>query len=336
MKLKNSFKEVYSVILVESTVLILDKSKITDFDIGKVVEFYSIGNVKRSKNFIGIIFDKKIEIYDSNLNFMNRVENQEISLDSGLTIFDSDQFVLHNFIDSENLLYFNNKYVKARYANFWGSILNDRYVLNYPNGVFNNPVNFHCGSLLERKTYWEYQCKDGEQAISRWYVWGGYLLFCTHKSGYFNGNLMMIKLDSGEIAWQIPINYTDLNFDEKQGIFVSLWASDVNGKNFQIIDLNKREVESGEVVTDYSLENVNVHWQLQSFADRKLYFVDNLAYFNISADKSPKFGRFDLDTKQIDFLQELPEAAGSQISQTIYCDGNLYLRTTINELFIFE
>lgn len=107
------------------------------------------------------------------------------------------------------------------------------------------------------------------------------------------------------------------------------------GNNFQVIDLVKQTFISGKIETGYNFENVNVHWQQQFLHQNKLYFTDNVHSYG--DDLRPiKFGCFDIETKRVDFLQEVPELLTGQFAQVIYHEDKLYLRTSGNELFIYE
>jgi hypothetical protein len=116
---------------------------------------------------------------------------------------------------------------------------------------------------------------------------------------------------------------------------VSVWGNKYAGNNYQIIDLNKRSIEVGRFQSPIMLENVAVNWQLQYLYENKLYFVDNVHSTYGEEPRPIRFGCFDIENKQLDFIQEVPEVAGGQFAQVIYHDNRLYLRTSGNELFIF-
>lgn len=286
------------------------------------------------------IYDGYAEFYDLKMNFLKRYENNEIEkYSSKFTFIDKDKLIwdYHNSDSGKNTLkYIEGVVEKVISDPFFGNIINSNFRLNFPDGIFLNPNKFTFSDILGQKSYWEYKCEEGFQASNLWIVGDENLIFCESKSDNFAGMIVKIHLTTGQIIWKSEIANTNLHYNEDQGILISFWASEVNGKNYQIIDIDKQTIDFGETETSYKLENVNTNPGTQYLHKRKLYFADQIMSISGEAPRPVKFGCFDIDTKKIDFLQEIPEARGTAISQIIYNENKLYIRTWCNRLFIYE
>ncbi|WP_146151607.1 hypothetical protein [Dyadobacter jiangsuensis] len=220
---------------------------------------------------------------------------------------------------------------KEIYQNgFIGKILNSSFRLNFNERERNTPRNFRCSDLLDEHTYWEYDCGEGYIA-GRFYMWNEKLVFSKSKGA--DVQLILIDMPTGIVDWEVEIPYGSFFFDEQNGMLTSVWGSKKEGGEFQIIHLDKRLVEIGRL-EDFNMEYVRVNWQTQYLENNKYYFTETVYTTSNERPRPIKFGRFDIETKKIDFLQEVPGSAGHQFAQVIYHDSKLYLRSSANELFI--
>lgn len=289
-------------------------------------------------SFIYLIKNGEFKIFDSDFNLYSIIENELITLDGSTLIFfeSKDYFISNSVFDKIQRKLLRNEIVNLdrniyKRDNFWGRVLTNLFRLNFPEGIISNPTTFSCSDLLTESIYWEYDCGEGYQA-DRFYVWGENLVFV--KGGEKGAILLVIELITGKIIWETEIPHGAFNFDEERGLLVSVWGNEYVGDNYQIISLGNQTVENGKITWEYPFENVNVHWQQQYIYKNKLYFTDNIrSYGN---DWRPvKFGCFDIETKEVEFMQELSVLA-TAISQVIFNENKLYLRTENNELFIYE
>ncbi len=320
----------------------LDETQVLAFDANLYFEYDNKSSLWYDKLYIYIFKQGEFKVFDNNFNLKVTLTNEFITVDgSNLIFFDEDNYVLLNhFFDKINrkLIIRNVIYSNAiiyEQENYWGKHLNKNFRLNFPEGIFSNPNKFTCSDILGDTTYWEYECEQGFQAKNSWIVRGDYLLFCINRKGYFTGKFLKININTGVIKWQVDVPYTDMIYDDTQGLFISFWAGNNNGKNYQIIDIDNEALEIGEPNTDFELANVNTIGQLQYLNAAKLFFADNVhSYGNNTVPI--KFGCFDIVTKKVDFLQEIPTEYGIQISQIIYNEDKLYIRMTENTLLIYE
>ena len=48
------------------------------------------------------------------------------------------------------------------------------------------------------------------------------------------------------------------------------------------------------------------------------------------------FGCFNIDTQVVEFTQDLPDKDGGRISQIEAVDGKIYLRTSLENLYVYQ
>ncbi|MGL4632655.1 MAG: hypothetical protein ACRCVT_15735 [Leadbetterella sp.] len=251
-------------------------------------------------------------------------------------IFNENKFVFAT-LENDKLFYNffeGNKIVKSQEI-LYGTILNENYRLNFPTGIFITPNTFTCSDLLGEVTYWEYTCEEGLEASHPWIVRGEYLVFCVRRSLEAAGKLIKIHLNTGEIKWEIDLPNTYLHYNESQGLLIAFWAAHEIGNHYQIVDIDNEIVEIGDFISSYKLESVDTIGGMQFLQGPKLYFADNVLSF-VGEIRPVKFGCFDIGTKQIDFLQEIPLEGGNQIAQIMHHENKLYIRMSENNLLIYE
>lgn len=297
---------------------------------GKVLNLEESINFYYSYKFIYNVKKDEIVLFDEFFKIKKRVfiENPvNISFYNNL----DNYLVRHGSNENKYALFLQNKLVKEE-ENIIGVFLNYRYRLHFK-ARFKPITTFRCSELLDSQTYWEYECEEGYKA-GRFYVWDNMLVFV--KGNHENASLVLMELLTGRVVWENHIMYGEFTLDEKQGLLVSVWANKYVCNNYQLINLTERKVETGQFQSPMMLENVAVNWQMQYLHQTKLYFVDNVHSTYGEEARPIRFGCFDIVRKQLDFLQEVPEAAGGQFGQVLYCNNRLYLRSAANELFIFE
>ena len=335
MRLTEKILDVRNIFISGSTIFYSNGKKLTNSSNLNSIEILNLSGLRKSKEIIAVILDEKVVFYDTNLVIVITIENQSINNESGLTLIDEENFIIHNFDVSDNILIFKSGIIVSETSNFWGWFLNENYRINYLENTFGNPKYFRCSDLLDEKTYWEYTCPPGLQASNTWVVRGEYLLFCENTDGSYQGNIKKIHLPTGELKWEAAVPMTRLHYNESQGLFISFWANVDYGQYYQIIDIDNETLEFGNPITDVILQNLPSTEGTLYLYERKLYFTD---FSNVYGDQIPKImlGCFDIDTKEVEFLQEVPEAKGDGFAQVIYSDNKLYLRSFGNKLYVYE
>jgi hypothetical protein len=304
--------------------LINTRDEILDLTLSE--EFYFSNSFIVSKN------RETLVIYSKNFCELKQIEKSNLI---NISFFDNiNNFILrYGLTDNQYEIYIDNLLIKSEEF-IIGRLLNKNYRLHFRER-FRPIQDFRCSDLLDEKTYWEYTCPPGLQASNTWVVRGEYLLFCENTDGSYQGNIKKIHLPTGELKWEAAVPMTRLHYNESQGLFISFWANVDYGQYYQIIDIDNETLEFGNPITDVILQNLPSTEGTLYLYERKLYFTD---FSNAYGDQIPKimFGCFDIDTKEVEFLQEVPEAKGDGFAQVIYSDNKLYLRSFGNKLYVYE
>lgn len=334
MKLIDSGKKIFQIHIISNDLIFQFENQLVNLNNSKIVDASYLTTAVYN-NTIYTRTNSFIMVYTSKLNILNSIE---IENSNGVYFVDLDRLLIASKYENSKstIIYFDKqKKIKEEYE-FFGKFLNERYRINFPSSVFIKPKKFAFYDYNNNATLWNYNSIENYQAKNLWIIRGEYFIFCEHQKGYFAGRIIKVHLLTGEIKWNADIPYTDFQYNEEQGILVSFWGGEHNGKNYQIVNIDNETVENGEPLSNCELANVNTYGDIQYIHNRKLYFVDNVFSFSGQLANPIKFGCFDLDSKKIDFVQEVPEAAGSQFAQIKHHENKLYLRTVDNRLFIFE
>lgn len=299
-----------------------------------------INYVRYSKNYFYDILVGEILIYDASCRIVSRIIDPDIEqFNSSIAGNDKEWIMLLSKRNSERKLISEFKIIsneRVLYQNrYCGKILSHNFLIHFKYDERFKPSNFRCSDLMDTTTYWEYTCPTGLQASNTWVVRGEYLLFCENTDGSYQGNIKKIHLPTGELKWEAAVPMTRLHYNESQGLFISFWANVDYGQYYQIIDIDNETIDFGNPITDVILQNLPSTEGTLYLYERKLYFTD---FSNAYGDQIPKimFGFFDIDTKEVEFLQEVPEAKGDGFAQIIYSDNKLYLRSFGNKLYVYE
>lgn len=296
---------------------------------GVKLHFKENSNFFYSDKFLYSVKSNEILVFNNSFDFQRKIKIKD---PVNISFYETIDNYLIRHGKNENLysLFLNDNLIKEE-ENIIGVFLNSKFRLHFKFRF--KPISyFRCSDLQDEHTYWEYDCGDG-YVTNRFYMWKGKLVFSKSKDT--DVQLVLIDLPTGKIDWKVKIANGAFFFHEKNAVLVSVWGSKREGGQYQIIHLDKQLVVTGRL-EDFSMEYVRVNWETQFLANNKYYFTETVYTTGNQTPRPIKFGCFDIETKTIDFLQEVPQAEGGQFAQVLYHDNKLYLRTSANELFIFE
>ncbi|MGE8344126.1 MAG: hypothetical protein ACN6OI_24100 [Flavobacterium sp.] len=294
-------------------------------------------NIKRcfySNNFLFLLRDKDISILDENLNLLKQI-NQNAAV--GISVFDKDNYAVW-FENEEDDEYFD-LYVNAELVGkgdfFYGKFLNKHY--SYRLKGRKDFQYFRLTDLLDTKTYFEFKCELGYELVSDFYMWQETLVFMYFKDSDLKLEQRDIK--TGSVIWKTDIKDSSFVFDNTRGLMVSIWGNSSRNPEsedyYQIIDIEKQTVEIGIPQKNFDFINVESHMGSALYKN-KLYFSENPFSYANEEPKPVYVGCFDIETKIVDFLQAIPEMAGSQIAQIVCNDEKLYVRSSNGDLIVYE
>jgi outer membrane protein assembly factor BamB len=143
-----------------------------------------------------------------------------------------------------------------------------------------------------------------------------------------NNHLLGINAQTGEKLWELEDCFHHYNLDEQTGLLYGYGA-----ERYEIIDTVK-----GEKILQKQFEgsmdkyNIFVSQHMNTLSGDGLYFTSN--------DSVIKFGKINIRTHEIEFVQELVEdkerIGRANASKPIYHNGRLYILDSVGTLHIFE
>ncbi len=328
MKLYNKLNDVYFLHFVDGQILFQNFDSISDVLNNSSVAINQY-NGSYSGNYLYRIEENRVVIFNSKLVYLKSIL---VDNPTSITILTNDNYIISSVIDNKKYynFYSNDNLVKVE-ENIVGKFLNSEYRLHFK-FRFKPIIYFRCSDLLDEVTCWEYDCGEGYTA-ARFNVWKNTLVFT--KSRDLDSYLLMIDLPTGDILWETSIPYPDFILDEETGLLISVWGSEQAGNNYQMVNLNKRTIEGGKILPQFSFHNVNL---AHSFRDgHYLYFTDSpVQYGDNWVFDTPRIGCFDYMNKILIYYKEIPELKEKGINQMVVKGDTFYLRTPENELYIFK
>jgi len=287
-----------------------------------------------SNDYLFLLKDDGISILDENLNLLNRIDKNNAV---GISIFDQENYAIwfENEDEEEYFDLYSNAELIGKGNFFYGKFLSKNYCYRFRKRK--DLQHFRLTDLLDNKTYFEYQCEEGYELASEFYIWQDTLVF-----KYFNEDNSILEqrdIKTGKIIWKTNIQGSRFIFDEKRGLLASIWGKSgmyADSKDqYQIINLNTQTVEIGSPLKDFNFTQVESHMETFLY-DSKLYFSDN-PFSYAGEEPNPIYvGCFDIESKKVDFIQAIPEMAGSQVAQIIRNGEKLYVRSSNGDLIVYD
>jgi hypothetical protein len=328
---------IHSLFLIENEVLYGTKNNVFNYNLNTKINISAIGNIRKGSNTLAYIQDSIVDFFDAKLTKINSFKSEIVNYESGLDVFSSSNFVIHNFIESDTITIVENSKVEEEISDFWGKVINEKFIIHYNEKVFKNPKSFRITNFLNTKTYFEYQCEGGYELVSKFYIWQETLVFMYFK----DVDLILEQRDikTGKIIWKTNIQDSTFIFDEERGLIASIWGNSgkysENKDQYQIIDLKVQTVEIESPKKSFDFINVESHMGSALYKN-KLYFSDNPFSYANEEPTPPFIGCFDIETKKVDFIQAIPEMAGSSIANIICNNEKLYVRSSNGDLIVYD
>lgn len=317
----------------------------------KEQDAYILGSGKKMRtkslwHFGDYVYDMRTDkflVYDDEFNHLFDLNKKGINAgNSSIDYIDEKILILGQSVLSDDdtstsfLTYYENLEEKAT-VEFCGKVLNKKYRLNLKKEEqFSYPTYFRLSNILDTKTYFEFKCEKGYELLKTFYIWNDSLIFMYYKETELI--LEQRVLETGKTIWKTHIQSGRFCFDKKSGIMASIWGKsgmyDDSTDQYQIVNLNSQTVEVGSPIKDFEFTQVESHMGTFLY-ENKLYFSDNPFSYSGKEPNAPLVGCFNIETKKIDFIQKIPEMAGSTIAEIIYND-KLFVRSSNGDLIVYE
>jgi outer membrane protein assembly factor BamB len=140
-----------------------------------------------------------------------------------------------------------------------------------------------------------------------------------------NNHLLGLNAQMGTRLWELEDCFLDNYLDENTGLLYGY-----GGERFDVIDVVK-----GEKILQKTFEGskekygINPYQSMCTLANDGLYFTCDWYY-------PVKFGKVNIHTQEIEFVQELGVEKGVKARKPVYHNGRLYILDTVGTLHIFE
>lgn len=139
-----------------------------------------------------------------------------------------------------------------------------------------------------------------------------------------NGHLLALSALTGEKLWELDTCFHFFYLDKTMGLLYGY-----SHYNYQVIS-----IAQGKKLVDRNVEKSNIEYGISPcgnmcrLSGNGLYFVSWL--------EPTKFGKVNIQTHEIEFLQELKTKKGVKPGTPTYHQGRLYILDTVYTLHVFE
>jgi outer membrane protein assembly factor BamB len=143
-----------------------------------------------------------------------------------------------------------------------------------------------------------------------------------------NDHLLGLNTETGEKLWELEDCFNYQMLDEKTGLLYGYGA-----ERYEIIDAAKGEkVLSKQFTGSMDKYKIFVSQHMSTLHGDGIYFTSNGSVI--------KFGKINIKTHEIEFVQELKEdkerTGRANASKPVYHNGRLYIKDSVGVLHIFE
>lgn len=273
------------------------------------------------------ITSQTVEIYDLNFTKLISIEREGVT-SAGLSVLNKNIYTIRWEDKNENdyfSIYQNNKEL-YRYSNFYGFLINEKIRLVY------DGLNFSefkiC--LLENEDFlWSYSLPERYNIDVKPLLINNVLYFTAYNENQKNQLVTGLDIETGTIVWQHMYVVTSEQkfisataFNEKDQLYYGI------GSKYQVFNPKTGEIVLEKIFDECIKYNLLV--DAQAVYDNKLWFV-------AGSGKNTKFGYVNIDTHQLEFIQDLPHEEYEVFDTPVFYEGKLYLRGKHqNNLYVFE
>ncbi|MDY3851814.1 MAG: hypothetical protein SO013_02850 [Prevotella sp.] len=294
-------------------------------------EFYSDEIIFVSKNFElfnsdNIIYryiDKNLEIFNYNKGVFIEIYNNsnhiiQSSTDNNLSlIFDnsSDDTIVYDLQNHTTInTYDFGKDISIYYHNL---------VIVTEGFSYTNKNKVSCWDLDKSNNLWSYTLPEGFTIFGQVQVIDNLLILYAVDNNFDHSKTIALDINSGNMKWELD-NTIFCQVDTKKKLLLGYAI-----RRYEVIDpfLGEKIVQKN--MMDYYEKGLSPVSPNNTIANGKLWFVSGRG-------ENVKFGRINIETSEVDFIQDFPLQNDGQLSKPVFHNGNLYLLDSNNTLHIFE
>lgn len=178
------------------------------------------------------------------------------------------------------------------------------------------------GSLFENEL-WHYTLPEGFKIFGSVQAIDDLLFFRITDRNLDNSKNVGLDIKTGEILWEIE-NTTYFQIDHKNKLLRGY-----QGAYYQVIDPFEGKLLINKDLKELWDKGIDPDAVSNTIIDDKLWFVSGRG-------ENAKFGAINLETSEIDFIQDFPLENDGQLDKPVYHKGKLYLLDSNNVLHILE
>ncbi|WP_164111814.1 MULTISPECIES: hypothetical protein [Sphingobacterium] len=177
--------------------------------------------------------------------------------------------------------------------------------------------------LVTTKRIWHYTLPDGFKIFGSVQAIDDILFFSCTDANVSNSKIIGLSVKTGEMLWEFD-NLVDFQIDYKHKLLRGY-----GGRYYQVIDPFEGKLLVNKDLKEYWDSGISPFAPNNTITDDKLWFVSGRG-------ENAKFGALDLNTSEIDFIQDFPLEEDAQFDKPVYHEGKLYLRDSNNVLYVLE
>lgn len=318
MKCINSKKNIVKIVANNNDLIVQEKNHlyINDLKVDIQEDDYigvSYGNIIKTNS------DKKEVSIWNNTNFLLLSKEH-----SSLNFINNSLFVLVDF-DYENVysLYkikVNDNIYNVKIEGFKNIIHFDSEKI-WVNDMFENNI-IDCISI-NNENLWSYSLPEGFKIFGQVQMIDNLLILYAVDNNFDHSKTIALDINSGNIKWELDNTiFCQIDDEKKRLLGYAI-------RKYEVIDPFSGKIIVQKSMMDYYEKGLSPVSPSNTIANGKLWFVSGRG-------ENAKFGRINIETSQVDFIQDFPLQNNGQLSKPVFHNGKLYLLDSNNTLHIFE
>lgn len=189
--------------------------------------------------------------------------------------------------------------------------------------LFENDNKLSLINLLTKYPLWSYTLPEGFKIFGQVQVIDNLLILYAVDNNFDHSKTIALDINSGNMKWELD-NTIFCQVDTEKKLLLGYAI-----RRYEVIDpfLGEKIVQKNMMDSyEKGLSPVSPN---NTIANGKLWFVSGRG-------ENAKFGRINIETSEVDFIQDFPLQNDGQLSKPVFHNGNLYLLDSNNTLHIFE
>lgn len=232
-----------------------------------------------------------------------------------------DYYLIFNRISRKEKYY---QLIDKNKETIWLDKINWGYkILNNSLFLFENDNKLSLINLLTKSPLWSYSLPEGFKIFGQVQVIDNLLILYAVDNNFDHSKTIALDINSGNIKWELDNTiFCQIDDEKKRLLGYAI-------RKYEVIDPFSGKIIVQKSMMDYYEKGLSPVSPSNTIANGKLWFVSGRG-------ENAKFGRINIETSQVDFIQDFPLQNDWQLSKPVFHNGKLYLLDSNNTLHIFE